>query len=67
LQFRFSWLRVAWINLVLGALLAAPSILVIWQQTGCTDASKAISSLFALFFGFAAALVATFTIKGTTG
>ena len=67
LQFRFSWLRVAWINLVLGALLAAPFILVIWQQTGCTDASKAISSLFALFFGFAAALVATFTIKGTTG
>jgi hypothetical protein len=63
LRFRLSWLRVVWINCVLGALLSGPSILVIWRQTGVSDTSKVGASSFALLFGLAAAIVATFQVK----
>ena len=63
LRFNFSWFRVFWVNLVVGSLLAAPAITVIWRQTASSDGEKALTSLIALIFGIAASLVATFQIR----
>ena len=63
MRFYSSWFRILVVNIVLGALLAAPSIIAIWRQAGVPNNERLLSSLVALVFGVAAALVATFQVK----
>jgi hypothetical protein len=63
MRFNFSWVRVIWVNLLIGGLIAAPAITGIWRQAGAADSEKLMTSLIAFLFGLVASLVATFQLK----